>query len=37
MTQMNLFMKQTHTHRENKLMVTEGEGWGGADKLEVWD
>ena len=30
---MNLFTKQKQTHKENKLMVTKGEG--GSDKLGV--
>ena len=33
MIQMNLFTKQKQTHKENKLMVTKGEG--GSDKLGV--
>ena len=39
MTQMNLSVKQKHTHRENRLVVADGEGeaegwsgrWGLAD------
>ena len=33
---MNLFTKQT-SDIENNFMFTKREGWGGVDKLGVWD
>lgn len=34
MTQLNLFMKQTHRHRKHLLLP---KGGGEKDKLGVWD
>ena len=36
MTQMNLFMKQTHRHKEQTGGFSGGDGWG-RDGVVVWD
>ena len=36
---MDLFTKQeqTHRHRKQTYGYQRGKGWGGRDKLGVWD
>ena len=34
---MKLFIKQKQTHRHRKQTYGYQRGWGGVDKLGVWD